>query len=268
MSDPFSIIESILRDVAAEKIIPRFQKLAAHEVSEKTSPSDLVTIADLEAEDMLTDILLKEFPGSAVLGEEAISKGSVLMDLFQTHKGDIWVIDPVDGTNNFAAGIPRFGLILALVRNGETIGGWIYDIPGNRMGISQRGAGIALNNDTVRFTLNSKTLAELDGYLSTKFIPKAIRPQVLEKLAGIKSNDSLFCAAHEYLNLLEGQRDFSFYTRIKPWDHLAGSLMIREAGGESKKWDGTPYIPGEIEGGLISAANPALWPAIQAHFIL
>ncbi len=262
-------IPDILRSVAADKIVPRFQTLADHEISAKTGPTDLVTIADIEAEYELTRILQDMDPRFAVLGEEAVSRAEVSNDLFGTHEGGVWVIDPVDGTNNFASGNPRFGTMLALVEGGEITGAWIYDILGDRMAIAQKGAGVTLNGKPMSFEARHApdTLGALNGFIARKFLPKIIRPEIEARLEDIQSYKSYGCAAHDYLALLEGERDFSMYTRIKPWDHLAGSLILKEAGGESLKWDKSAYRPGDEWGGLINTPDKSLWPRIYDHFV-
>ena len=263
------LIPDIIRSVAADKIVPRFRALAEHEISAKTGPTDLVTIADIEAEAELTRILQDLDPAYAVLGEEAVSRGEVSGELFTTHEKGVWVIDPVDGTNNFAAGSARFGCMLALVKGGEVVAGWIYDIMGERMAIAEKGAGVTLNGADLSFDERKAPAAfqEINGFIGLKFLPKIIRPEIEERLADIASYKSYACAAHDYLALLEGEQDFSMYTRIKPWDHLAGSLLVREAGGESLKWDKTPYLAGDEWGGLINTPDKALWPRIYDHFV-
>lgn len=262
-------IPDIIRTVAADKIVPRFQALAEHEISAKTGPTDLVTIADIEAEAELTRILQGLDAAYAVLGEEAVSRAEVSSDLFDTHESGVWVIDPVDGTNNFASGNPRFGCMLALVEHGEVTAGWIYDIMGDRMAVGIKGQGVTINGIPQTFSGRKapEALSDIDGFIARKFLPKIIRPEVEERLNDIRSYKSYACAAHDYLALLEGERDFSMYTRIKPWDHLAGSLMIREGGGQSLKWDGSAYRAGDEWGGLINTPDADLWPRIHDHFV-
>jgi fructose-1,6-bisphosphatase/inositol monophosphatase family enzyme len=271
MMTHFDQIPDILRTVAAEKIVPRFQTLADHEISTKSGPNDLVTIADIEAEAELTRILKGLDPACDVVGEEAVSRGEITADLLGGMSDrDIWVIDPVDGTSNFAAGNPRFACMLALVRDGVLLGGWIYDIMGNRMASAIRGQGVSLNGTAISFADRKAPadLADLEGFIARKFLPPAIRPDIDARLGDIRSYKTYASAAHDYLALLEGERDFSIYTRIKPWDHLAGSLMMHEAGGVTRKWDASPYHPADERGGLINTADPDLWPRLHQHFIL
>ena len=135
--DPDKIAQ-IIREVAAEKITPRFRQLEKHEISTKSGPTDLVTIADLEAEEDLTRIFKDILPGSHVIGEEAVSKGSVDLSAIGTEEGYVWVIDPVDGTLNFAEGNEKFGTIVTLVKNGVTVQGWILDVPKDRIAIAEQ----------------------------------------------------------------------------------------------------------------------------------
>lgn len=259
----------IIRDVAADKIIPRFQKLQAHEIDTKSGPTDFVTIADIEAEVELTRLLPDTLPGSIVVGEEAVSKGTAGIDTLRTHDGPIWVIDPVDGTANFAAGTPYFGCMVALVVGGQTVAGWIYDIPGGHMAIAERGAGVTVDGVRTRFSsrYDGIPLSDMDGFVARKFLPSSIRPIIDEQLTAIRSFKTYACAAHDYLALLREERAFSMYTRIKPWDHLPGSLMMDEAGGATLKWDKNIYRPGDDWGGLINTTTPGLWPLIHDHFV-
>ncbi|NCU12975.1 MAG: inositol monophosphatase, partial [Sphingomonadaceae bacterium] len=115
---------AVLRDAAARAVLPRYQSLAAHEIDAKAA-DDVVTIADKEAELILAEGLARLLPEAAIVGEEAAHADPALLDRL----GDAlcWIIDPIDGTNNYAAGKPPFGLMVALSQSGETIAGWILD---------------------------------------------------------------------------------------------------------------------------------------------
>lgn len=259
-------VSDYIREVAAERIIPRFRKLAAHEISEKTGPSDLVTIADVEAERDLTRILKDLLPGSQVVGEEAVSEGAASIDTLKTESDPVWIIDPVDGTNNFSRGKPVFGSMVSLVRKGETIHGWIYDVPGDRMTMAQKGGGAYTAGVRSRVAV-AAPLAETTGFVSTKFAPKEMQPALVARREQTKATEGLMCCAHEYVALAEGKRHFSMYYRLKPWDHLAGVLICAEAGGYSRKWDGSLYLPGEDTGGIINAPDEESWQSLRALFL-
>src|SRR5260221_1230211 len=118
-------IERLMVEVAAEEVMPCFEKFEAGDVSEK-SPGDLVTIADVATERRLTRALLDALPGSRVVGEEAAAADPRILDQLA---GDdpVWVVDPIDGTANYAAGIPMFAVMVGLIRRGEAVMGWIHD---------------------------------------------------------------------------------------------------------------------------------------------
>lgn len=256
-------VADIIKEVAQEKIVPRFQKLQDHEISTKSGPTDLVTIADLEAEVELTKIFKDILPGSQVVGEEAVSKNEVDMGLLRTESDPIWVIDPVDGTNNFASGNPIFATIVALVQGGETIQSWIYDIPNDRLAVAEQGSGVELNQNRTRYMPLSAPLNETRGFISRKFLPKKMREELKDVLDQEFGNiETYMCCAHEYLDILAGKSAFSMYSRIRPWDHLAGAMMMEEAGGYVRKWDKSLYRPGDERGGVICTPDETTWNKI------
>jgi len=250
-------IAGILRDVAARRIVPRFRTLQNHELSTKTGPNDLVTIADREAEEDLTRILCDLLPGSNAVGEEAVSEGRATIESLLQEEGYVWVIDPVDGTNNFAAGTPVFGSILALVYKGETIASWIYDIPGNRMAVAQKGGGVTINGGPA--TLHPGQDMKTDRcFVGLRYMPDDIRNRLKAGLDHVGDSRSLMCCAHEYMALLSGDAAFAIYYRLKPWDHLAGVMIVQEAGGHAVKWDASAYIPGDAGNGLIASGSKSI----------
>ena len=263
-------ISDVIRDVAADKIIPRFQKLKEGDIRSKSSPTDLVTIADEEAELELTRILKGLYPQSHVLGEEAVSSGASVRAILHQTEDPVWIVDPVDGTNNFAHGTPIFGTMVALVHGGERIASWIYQIPTRRMVACEKGAGITM--DGVAYAPPKGAGGDSDfktmrAFVSRKFIPPHMRPFVDEQVKQLADVSTYMCCAWEYVEVLEGKSAFSLYKRIEPWDHMAGVLMLEEAGYYIRKWDGTPYAAHDLEGGLINAPNEELWHRVHELLI-
>ena len=117
-------VAAIMRDAANRAIMPRYQSLTADQIDAK-AVDDVVTIADKEAELILAEGLARLLPEATIVGEEAAHANPALLDRL----GDAlcWIIDPIDGTNNYAAGKPPFGVMIALSEAGETVAGWIYD---------------------------------------------------------------------------------------------------------------------------------------------
>jgi len=261
-------ISNIIIEVAAAKIEPRFQTLKDYEINTKTGPTDLVTVADIEAEEELTKIFKDILPGSYVVGEEAVSNETSDMSALASETGYVWVIDPVDGTHNFAHGKSRFGTIVALVHSGEVVQSWIYDIPQKRMAVAEKGGGVEINNSKRIYPTMQKDLKHTRGFISRKFLPDRMQVElkpVLDKYFG--NVETYLCCAHEYLDILEGDAYFSMYSRIRPWDHLAGAMMLEEAGGYVRKWDESLYRPGDERGGLITAPSKEIWKEIYEHLL-
>ena len=263
--DPHKIADYI-HEVAQEKIVPRFRNLEQHEIDTKTGPNDLVTIADQEAEAELEKIFKDILPGSIVVGEEGVSAGAASIDDLVNQSDPTWIIDPVDGTKNFAEGRPVFGCMAALVHKGQTLQGWIYDIPGARMGIAESSAGCEINGE--KKTLEKRNpempFSEMKAYIARGFIPKDLRAEILPIIEKFSETVALHCCAHEYLNLVEDLHDLSFYKRMKPWDHLPGLLLYREAGGYSRSWTGKEHRPEDDWGGILNAPDEILWERLHA----
>ncbi|MFP4313881.1 MAG: inositol monophosphatase family protein [Alphaproteobacteria bacterium] len=255
----------ILKEAAQKFILPRFQALKDHEISSKTNPTDLVTLADIEAEKFFEEALPSILPSSLVVGEESVSRGDKSLDTLSMQDQYIWVVDPVDGTYNFVHGREDFGIMLSLVYKGENIGGWIYDILNDHLAYALRGEGAYDGCKRVKFANNNTactSIPDMDVFLSPKFFPKSLRDHIKARQKQFRKAHPLGCAAHEYLNVLRGIRSACIYCRLKPWDHLPGTLMITEAGGYICKWDGKPYVPQDVYGGLIATRSKEQWDAI------
>ena len=259
MTVDIEAVTAILREVAAEEVMPRFRTLAEHEIRAKDG-GEVVTVADVAAERQITRRLRDLLPGSQVVGEEATAEDPALLDKFAQEDDWIWVIDPIDGTANFAAGRPVFALMVALVRRGETGAGWILDPVGPRCATAERGAGAWL--DDVRLSLGPPPPpAELRGTLHAgSFAPVDMARQIQARRPRVGAVKSLRCAGWEYLRLASGETHFALFTKLMPWDHVPGTLIFREAGGLAQTLDGTPYGARDHRApGLLMAPDQASW---------
>lgn len=254
-------VETLMRDVARDIVMPRFQNLAAHEVSEKADANDLVTIADKESEIALSEGLLRILPDAGVIGEEAAAADPSVLD--RAGDGLNWIIDPIDGTGNFAAGRAPFGLMVALVDAGQILGGWIFDPLGNRICHAARGQGAFVNGE--RVTARESDAALPVAALAVYFMAPELRADIAARSQGVFTLvDIPRCAAEQYPRLALGQNDISVFERSLPWDHAAGALFLNEAGGQLSRQDGTPYIVGDKKRGLLGASSPAMWDRAAA----
>lgn len=258
--DPDSVT-TLLRRASAEIILPRFQKLARHHIREK-GPGDLVTIADTEAEQMLTPLLAALAPGSAVVGEEAVAADrDVLQHLAGT--AGVWLLDPVDGTFNFAHGNPNFAVIVAFVEHGLVRAGWIHEpVEGETVwAIAGQGAW----RDHRRLVLPEPPPAEeMVGVVSGRLPDGRRARQVLEESGRLGRMENIRCAGRTYAKLAAGEFHYAYFSRSMPWDHAAGWLIHREAGGYGAFLDDTGYSPARSDHPLLLAPDRASWERLRA----
>ncbi|MCU0887854.1 MAG: inositol monophosphatase [Rubritepida sp.] len=251
-------VAALLRAAAQREILPRFRRLAAGEVRAKSGPLDLVTEADEAAERFITAGLLARHPRALIVGEEAAAADSSLLS--QMAAADLaFVVDPVDGTANFAAGVPLFGVMAAAVVNGETIAAWIHDPLGDDTLIALRGEGAWIEGaDGHRGDCRVAPpvpLGRMIGAVSWGYMPPEQKALLLPRLARLAATVNFRCAAHEYRLAATGGAHLLVYNRLMPWDHAAGALIHAEAGGASAQFDGQPYSPLRHAGGLVCAPD-------------
>lgn len=260
------LLAEIATHAADAEIVPRFRKLEGGAVREKTSALDLVTDADEGAEAHMRAAAAKLFPKALFVGEESVEKDRSLLDKIAAADLAI-VVDPVDGTNNFAWGLPLFGVIIAVLAKGETVAGLIYDPIGRDCSFCIRGHGAWHKSETGQTrdmkAARPKPLGELVGVSSWYHMPEPMRSQVTANFARVRAAFSYRCAAYEYRLLADGHIDFSMSWKLMPWDHAAGVLMHQEAGGYSARFDGRPYSPSINSGGLMLAPDKASWQALN-----
>lgn len=259
-------LADLLARAAVAEVMPRFRRLAHGDVRVKTSAIDLVTDADERAEALITQALRERYPGALIVGEEACSATPALLaGLDEAELG--FVIDPVDGTFNFASGVPLFGVMLAVTVSGETVAGLIHDPVGRDWIIGARGAGayIRAENGTSAKVRVADPIAvsEMVGSVSWQFVPMPLRAVLARNQAKCRSQIGYRCAAHEYRLIASGHAHFALYNKLMPWDHLPGTLIHAEAGGYSARFDGSRYQPSHMDGGLLIAPDADTWNALR-----
>ena len=260
-------VGALLREMAREELLPRHRRLAEHQIFAKPSeadPDDIVTEADLAVEGRLGPELVGLLPGSVMVGEEgATADPSILAAI----AGDApaWVLDPLDGTKNFAAGSDAFGTMLALVRRGETLASWIHLTVSGRLFVAERGAGAFCEGR--RLDARWASAPELPlGTLYTAFMPAGTRRAVLAAAEGaFEPRPIPGSAAIEYTNLVTAGKDFVVYFRLHPWDHAPGALLLEEAGGAVRHLDGQPYRPTDRHAVTLVTRDASGWELLRAR---
>ena len=260
---------NLVRRAAKAEIMPRFRQLDSGDIDLKKDEMDLVTAADTEAEAMITRGLQMAFPHALVVGEEAVASHPELLDRIAEAELS-FIIDPVDGTWNFARGMPLFGTIVAVCRFGQPVHGLIYDPVGDDAVLADNTHRARWHTSSGRQRLIStagpKPLSDMVGYMHIRLMDPADQALMWTKVGVLAHAGALRCSAHEYRLLATGAVDFVLSSALNPWDHVAGSLICKHAGGESALLDGAPYDATVRTGYLLSAANKETWETVATHF--
>jgi fructose-1,6-bisphosphatase/inositol monophosphatase family enzyme len=250
-------VTALLLEAAAEDVLPRYRSLSDAERFEKQG-GEIVTAADHAVEARLRAGLADIRPDAAFVGEEsaAADPGSLAA---LSRPGAVWVVDPVDGTNNFANGRRHFCIMVALVEDGDTVAAWVHDPLDGWTASANRGAGAFIDAMPSRMPVPPDDVADWKGGVSTRFLPPAMRGPAKAGAARMAHSRSTFCAGHDYVAMLRGERQLALYYRTHPWDHAPGALLVSEAGGVVRRFDGSPYRPGTDGVSLLAAADKATW---------
>ena len=202
---------------------------------------DLVTEADVAAEKAIIDLLRKELPGADFLAEE-----SSLVPAEAMPEGPAWIIDPLDGTTNFAHHFPWFATSIGYSDGGQVKAGVIYQPILDELFCAVRGGGAWLNGKPIRV---SRAPALQQSLLATGF-PYNIKEksgEVIGALAAVLPNCQgvrrAGAAALDLAYVACGRLDGFWEINLKPWDTAAGLVLLEEAGGRATDFAGAPYHP-------------------------
>jgi len=247
-----------MADAAAAEIMPRWRSLKASEIRTKSHEWDLVTDADVNAEIMLT-AALKDILDVPVVGEEATAADASLLDIVGA-PGACWVVDPVDGTRNFVDGKETFACMIALMDDGRTQAAWITYPTTDREIHAALGVGAFLDGERLMAPVPASPHA-LRGAIGAP-MDATDRGTALERADTLGPATPIrFCAGWDYLDVVTGVTDYVSFTRSLPWDHAPGSLIAREAGLDSRRHDGSEYLPGDGRSGILTA-HPSVWQRV------
>jgi fructose-1,6-bisphosphatase/inositol monophosphatase family enzyme len=254
-------LAAIVAEIAAEEIMPRYRNLAAGEVSDK-NPGDPVTVADVAAEKALTRRLKELLPGSHVVGEEAVAANPAVMDLIGRDE-PVWIVDPIDGTTNFAAGLPIFAVMVGLAQRGVMRLACIHDPVHDRTALASAGDGATIDGIAAR-TAPPAEPKHMYGTVKLRFGERSLPLKIVENCQKVPPFMDLRCAAHEYMALATGALHYALYRKLMPWDHAPGNLLHTEAGGYSAHLDGSAY---DVTGpdhchGFLYAPDAESWQAL------
>ena len=261
-----SPVAEIIRQVAAEVIVPRFRRLTPGQITEK-KPGDLVTIADEESEILLSKKLVDFLPGSQVLGEEMAFRSPEAYAVLDG-EAPVWIIDPIDGTGNFAKGDERFAVIVALVRQNQVEAGWIYEPISGRTIAAERNRGcwsLGTTASRLEFSPDEEHHQAVGAVYGQRRQGDEKIPivELVEKSPIVGSTKQYYSGGVEYNAIAMKDIAYSLHSRSFPWDHAAGVLMVEEAGGVAKFLDGSDYDPRVTDREILAAHSHSLFQTVQ-----
>ncbi len=215
--------------------------VTSHDFNTKSSPVDLVTAADVASDALITAAIRAAFPAHDIYSEESASGPLPQVEW-------LWVIDPLDGTTNFAHRVPFFGVNIALAHHGVTVLGVTFEPLTGQVFWAEQGRGAWLRRDGQEQPIRVSATAELSRSLLTTGFPTDRRTNPDNNLAefnalerrshGVRRQGS---AALELAWVAAGIVEAFWHPRLKPWDAAPGWLLIQEAGGRVTEYDGRPW---------------------------
>jgi myo-inositol-1(or 4)-monophosphatase len=211
---------------------------------QKGARGDLVTALDRASEELIVARLRSAFPNSAILGEEEGERPGT--------SDERWIVDPLDGTTNYAHGYPMYCVSIAYERAGDVVAAAIYAPVFDEMFAAEKGGGATRNGERIRVS-DCRTVG--DALVCTGFVPARYERNGahfahLSHVAQAVRRDG--SAALDIAYVACGRFEAFWEFDLKSWDEAAGALLVREAGGVVSAIDGTPYAVGD---GSVLATN-------------
>jgi myo-inositol-1(or 4)-monophosphatase len=235
---------------AAKEVGDLLLELSKQDIKyEMKNPYDILAEGDLKSEKIIIDKIKSQYPGHSILSEEA---GRETND-----SGFLWIIDPIDGTINFARHIEEYCISIALSENGKLILGVIYQPALDKLFVAEKGQGAYLNGK--RITVSTETEL-INSIVATDISSRVeMRKPTFATLQGfsgkVRHVRNFGSAALHLARLAEGQLDVYYKPSFNYWDYAAGALIIQEAGGEVTDFEGNPL---KEDSKNIVASNQAL----------
>jgi myo-inositol-1(or 4)-monophosphatase len=233
-------VGELLRDIAAREVLPRFLRVG-HTRKEDGS---LLTEADLACQSALEATLPQIVP-YPVLGEEMTREAQDTLWLRQIE--GLWVVDPIDGTTNFINGLPHFAISVALMQNGRSTLGAIYNPITEELYCAAQGGGAFLNGKPLPLRSASHPMSEAIAGLDLKYLCSAKLAARINSVAPFGSQRSMGSSTLDWCYLAAGRFDVYLHGGQRLWDYAAGALILEEAGGriaslrQDDFWSDTPW---------------------------
>ncbi len=252
MSATLKAVVAAVKLVAAEEIMPRYLKVTM----QRKNDGSLCTEADLAAQEALTR-KLQAIVNVPVIGEEMGEEQQAA--LWAEGRQGVWCIDPIDGTSNFVRGLPYFSVSVALIREGRSVLGVVYDPVGDEAFAAEAGRGAFLNGEKL---VGRSVATSLRGALANVDM-KRLNPKLANKLAShppYSSQRNFGASTLDWCYTAAGRYDVYLHGGQKLWDYAAGSLILQEAGGRASCLDCDDFNQGGVwQRSVVAALDAAVF---------
>jgi len=246
-------VKNIVAECASDEIMPRFERVAAAVKQD----GSVITEADLAMQNRVKTALQLSWPEIGFVGEE-MSPEEQQQQFTQSQHG-VWILDPLDGTSNFAAAIPFFSVSIALIKNGEVILGLVYDPVRDEMFSAVKGQGAYINNQPLRAKPYSLPLQKSIGVIDFKRLHKDLANRLAQS-PPYASQRSFGSVALDWCWIAAGRGHVYLHGNQKLWDYAAGWLILNEAGGYSCTLEGEVVFTGQLQSrSAVAAAHKSLF---------
>jgi myo-inositol-1(or 4)-monophosphatase len=232
--DGLECLREIVVSAAREELLPRFSRVKRG----LKADGSVITEADLVVQQRIAGELRTRWPGTLFLGEEmpATEQGALL----QLGR-PLWCLDPLDGTSNFAAGIPFFSVSLALLEQGRVMTGIVYDPVRDECFTASYGQGARLNGVALTAVRAGLSLQQATGLVDFKRLPRELAVRLVTEIP-YASQRSFGSVALDWCWIAAGRCHVYLHGRQNIWDYAAGHLVLQEAGGHSATLSGEPVF--------------------------
>ena len=249
-------VAEAIQEVAEETVTQRFRELKSNEIDEKAQ-GEIVTTADRACEAALS-ARLRDILRLPVVGEEASAQNPHLLDVLRSGTS-CWIVDPIDGTSNFATGDPNYAVMVAYLHNGILAASWIWVPSRHLMYIAEDRNGAHRNGELLSHPQHATETHAMTGIIKERFLPNTVRSHLAAhgSTTGPTAAGSN-CAGIEYPQIAEGAIDYILYWRTLPWDHAPGVLLARETGHVAVRLDRSEYTPSSDRAGLLIAPTDSV----------
>ncbi|VAW86066.1 Inositol-1-monophosphatase [hydrothermal vent metagenome] len=253
--------QKIVIDAAIKELMPRF----THSAREYKADGSIVTEADRAVQQSIQEALIQRWPEYLFIGEEmTIEEQAVVLN---TSRQGVWCLDPVDGTSNFASGVPFFAVSLSLLKDGEVLMGIIYDPIRDECFTAIKDKGSWLNDESLGQRMPKPPLAKGIGLVDLKRLPRELVLRLIDEKP-YSSQRNIGSIALEWCWIAAGRGHVYLHGSQRIWDYGAAGLILHEAGGHSMTLEGEPVLSVSLEPrSAVAALNKDLFDEWVAWLI-